>query len=146
AAAGTVLFGLSFYLLDGAPAFWPLPSIAFGGAVDTGLLLAALAAPLALGPALSWLRRREPERGDPHRCRRSPSVHIIHAPQPGEQTSGMPRCKIVAVQNRSAAQELQEVQEVQEVQGSSIPHSFAPVRVKYQGAPCRHLHVNDECA
>jgi hypothetical protein len=56
-AAGTVLLGLSFYLLDGAPAFWPLPSIAFGGAVDTGLLLAALAAPLALGPALAWLRR-----------------------------------------------------------------------------------------
>jgi hypothetical protein len=58
AAAGTVLLGLSFYLLDGAPAFWPLPSIAFGGAVDTGLLLAALAAPLALGSALTWLRRR----------------------------------------------------------------------------------------
>jgi hypothetical protein len=58
AAAGTVLLGLSFYLLDGAPAFWPLPSVAFGGAVDTGLLLAALAAPLALGPALTWLRRR----------------------------------------------------------------------------------------
>jgi hypothetical protein len=58
AAAGTVLLGLSFYLLDGAPAFLPLPSIAFGGAVDTGLLLAALAAPLALGPALTWLRRR----------------------------------------------------------------------------------------
>jgi len=58
AAAGTVLLGLSFYLLDGAPAFLPLPSVAFGGAVDTGLLLAALAAPLALGPALKWLRRR----------------------------------------------------------------------------------------
>ncbi len=56
AAVGTVLLGLSFYLLDGAPAFWPLPSVAFGGAVDTGLLLAALAAPLALGPALRWLR------------------------------------------------------------------------------------------
>jgi hypothetical protein len=58
AAAGTVLLGLSFYLLDGAPAFWPLPSIAFGGAVDTGLLLAALALPLVIGPALTWLRRR----------------------------------------------------------------------------------------
>ncbi len=58
AAAGTVLLGLSFYLLDGAPAFWPLPSVAFGGAVDTGLVLAALATPLALGPALTWLRHR----------------------------------------------------------------------------------------
>ena len=58
AAAGTVLLGLSFYLLDGAPPFWPLPSVAFGGAVDTGLLLAALAAPLLLAPLLVWLRRR----------------------------------------------------------------------------------------
>ncbi|HEV2236539.1 MAG TPA: hypothetical protein VGR57_07745 [Ktedonobacterales bacterium] len=52
AAGGTVLLGLSFYLLDGAPAFWPLPSVAFGGAVDTGLLLAALAASLLL----AWAR------------------------------------------------------------------------------------------
>jgi hypothetical protein len=35
-----------------------LPSVAFGGAVDTGLALAALATPLALGPALTWLRHR----------------------------------------------------------------------------------------
>jgi hypothetical protein len=57
AAGGTVLLGLSFYLLDGAPAFWPVPSVAFGGAVDTGLLLAALAAALVVGPAVKWVRR-----------------------------------------------------------------------------------------
>lgn len=58
AAVGTALLGLSFYLLDGAPAFWPEPSVAFGGAIDTGLLLAALAAPLAIGPVLPRLRRQ----------------------------------------------------------------------------------------
>jgi hypothetical protein len=58
AAGGTLLLGLSFYLLDGAPAFWPLPSVAFGGAVDTGLLLAALAASLQLAPLVAWARRR----------------------------------------------------------------------------------------
>jgi hypothetical protein len=45
-----VALGLSFYLLDGAPPFLPLPSVAFGGAVDAGLLLAALALPLLLAP------------------------------------------------------------------------------------------------
>jgi hypothetical protein len=58
AAAGTVLLGISFYLLDGAPPFWLVPSVAFGGAVDTGLLLAALAVPLLLAPLLAWARRR----------------------------------------------------------------------------------------
>ena len=58
AAAGTVALGISFYLLDGAPPFWPLPSVAFGGAVDTGLLLAALAAPLLLAPLVAWARRQ----------------------------------------------------------------------------------------
>lgn len=40
AALGTALLGLSFYLLDGAPAPWFAPSIAYGGALDTGLFLA----------------------------------------------------------------------------------------------------------
>lgn len=41
AAAGTVLLGLSFFFLDGLPTPWFAPSIAYGGAVDTGLFLAA---------------------------------------------------------------------------------------------------------
>ena len=41
AALGAGLMGLTFYLLDGAPSQWFMPSIAFGGALDTGLLLAA---------------------------------------------------------------------------------------------------------
>lgn len=41
AAAGTALLGLSFFFLDGLPAPWFTPSIAYGGALDTGLFLAA---------------------------------------------------------------------------------------------------------
>jgi uncharacterized membrane protein YphA (DoxX/SURF4 family) len=58
AALGTVLMGLSFYLLDGAPSPWIMPSIAFGGALDTGLLL-ALGSTLLLADnlAAAWLRQ-----------------------------------------------------------------------------------------
>jgi len=41
AATGAGLLGLSYFLLDGAPAPWFVPSIAFGGAIDAGLFLAA---------------------------------------------------------------------------------------------------------
>lgn len=40
AALGTVLLGLSFYLLDGTPSPWFAPNIAYGGALDTGLFMA----------------------------------------------------------------------------------------------------------
>ncbi|MGZ3599218.1 MAG: hypothetical protein ACXVCX_15230 [Ktedonobacterales bacterium] len=40
AALGTALLGLSFFLLDGAPAPWFARSVAYGGALDTGLFLA----------------------------------------------------------------------------------------------------------
>jgi hypothetical protein len=40
AAIGGGLLGLSYYLLDGAPAPWFAPGIAFGGAIDAGLFLA----------------------------------------------------------------------------------------------------------
>jgi hypothetical protein len=42
AAAGAGLLGLSYYLLDGAPSPWFVPDIAFGGAIDAGLFLAAI--------------------------------------------------------------------------------------------------------
>ena len=41
AAAGAGLLGLSYYLLDGAPAPWFAPGIAFGGAMNAGLFLTA---------------------------------------------------------------------------------------------------------
>ena len=40
AAIGAVLLGLSFFFLDGLPQPWFVPSIAFGGSIDTGLFLA----------------------------------------------------------------------------------------------------------
>jgi hypothetical protein len=41
AATGAGLLGLSYFLLDGAPAPWFVPSIAFGGAMNAGLFLSA---------------------------------------------------------------------------------------------------------
>ena len=58
AAAGTGAMGLSFYLLNGAPAAWFTPSVAFGGALDTGLLLALMSLVLLAEPAEAWLWRR----------------------------------------------------------------------------------------
>lgn len=64
AALATALMGLSFYLLDGAPAQWPMPSVAFGGALDTGLLLALGSAVLLADSAASRrASRRTPTRG-----------------------------------------------------------------------------------
>jgi hypothetical protein len=48
AAAGAGVLGLSFFLLDGLPAPWFTPSIAYGGAIDTGLFLAAASAVLVV--------------------------------------------------------------------------------------------------
>lgn len=44
AALGAGLLGLSFFFLDGLPAPWLAPSIAYGGAIDTGLFLAVASA------------------------------------------------------------------------------------------------------
>ena len=40
AALGAGLLGVSYFFLDGLPAPWFLPSVAFGGSIDTGLFLA----------------------------------------------------------------------------------------------------------
>ena len=40
AAIGAGLLGVSYFFLDGLPAPWFIPSIAFGGSIDTGLFLA----------------------------------------------------------------------------------------------------------
>lgn len=58
AALATALMGLSFYLLDGAPSQWPIPSVAFGGALDTGLMLALGSAVLLADAAADWRTRR----------------------------------------------------------------------------------------
>ena len=41
AAIGAGLLGVSYFFLDGLPQPWFVPSIAFGGSIDTGLFLAA---------------------------------------------------------------------------------------------------------
>jgi len=41
AATGAGLLGLSYFFLDGLPRPWFVPSIAFGGSIDTGLFFAA---------------------------------------------------------------------------------------------------------
>jgi thiosulfate dehydrogenase [quinone] large subunit len=48
AAAGAGVLGLSFFLLDGVPTPWFTPSIAYGGAIDTGLFLAAASVVLVM--------------------------------------------------------------------------------------------------
>lgn len=40
AAAGAGLLGLSYYLLDGAPSLWFTPSLAYGGAIAPGMVVA----------------------------------------------------------------------------------------------------------
>jgi hypothetical protein len=40
AAAGAGLLGLSYYLLDGAPTLWFMPSLAYGGAIAPGMVVA----------------------------------------------------------------------------------------------------------
>ena len=40
AAMGAGLLGVSYFFLDGLPAPWFLPSVAFGGSIDNGLFLA----------------------------------------------------------------------------------------------------------
>ncbi|HEV2237197.1 MAG TPA: hypothetical protein VGR57_11100 [Ktedonobacterales bacterium] len=60
AAVGTVFLGATYYLLDGAPFQGFMPSVAFGGALDPGLLLAlgSLALLVAAIPAHAQHRHR----------------------------------------------------------------------------------------
>lgn len=58
AAFGAGLMGLTFYLLDGAPSQWFMPAIAFGGALDSGLMLAVGSAVLLADAAAGGLFRR----------------------------------------------------------------------------------------
>ncbi len=49
AAIGAGLLGVSYFFLDGLPASWFVPSIAFGGSIDTGLFLAVASVVLIVG-------------------------------------------------------------------------------------------------
>ena len=58
AATGGGLLSLSYFLLDGAPAPWFVPGIAFGGAIDTGLFLAAASMVLVASQFVQWRHSR----------------------------------------------------------------------------------------
>lgn len=58
AAAGAGLLGLSYFFLDGLPTPWFTPSIAYGGAIDTGLFLAAASVVLVVGQMTQRRQRR----------------------------------------------------------------------------------------
>ena len=49
AAGGAGLLGVSYFFLDGLPAPWFIPSVAFGGSIDTGLFLAVASVVLIVG-------------------------------------------------------------------------------------------------
>ncbi len=58
AALGAGLLGISYFFLDGLPAPWFVPTIAFGGSIDNGLFLAAASMVLVV----SQLVQRRPSR------------------------------------------------------------------------------------
>ena len=58
AALGAGLLGVSYFFLDGLPAPWFIPSIAFGGSIDSGLFLALASVILVV----SQLMQRRPRR------------------------------------------------------------------------------------
>ena len=58
AAIGAGLLGVSYFFLDGLPQPWFVPSVAFGGSIDTGLFLAVASMVLIV----SQLMQRRPGR------------------------------------------------------------------------------------
>lgn len=52
AAAGAGLLGLSYYLLDGAPTLWFTPSLAYGGAISPGMVVALASLVLVVAPVV----------------------------------------------------------------------------------------------
>src|SRR5438270_12299151 len=58
AAMGAGLLGVSYFFLDGLPAPWFVPSVAFGGSIDTGLFLAVASLILVVSQLVQWRPRR----------------------------------------------------------------------------------------
>ncbi|HEX6818617.1 MAG TPA: hypothetical protein VF120_09605, partial [Ktedonobacterales bacterium] len=75
AALASLAMAVNYYLLDGLPAPWFQPSFAFGGAIDSSLLLALFSLVILLGRAMAGWRivgRSKPKdlRTAPHENRR----------------------------------------------------------------------------
>jgi hypothetical protein len=58
AATGAGLLGVSYFFLDGLPGPWFVPSIAFGGSIDTGLFLATASVILVVGQLMQRRQSR----------------------------------------------------------------------------------------
>ena len=58
AALGAGLLGVSYFFLDGLPRPWFVPTIAFGGSIDTGLFLAAASVVLVVGQFIQHRQSR----------------------------------------------------------------------------------------
>jgi hypothetical protein len=58
AAIGAGLLGVSYFFLDGLPAPWFIPSIAFGGSIDNGLFLAVASAVLIVSQLMQRRQSR----------------------------------------------------------------------------------------
>ena len=58
AAIGAGLLGVSYFFLDGLPAPWFVPSVAFGGSIDTGLFLAVASVVLIVSQLMQRRSRR----------------------------------------------------------------------------------------
>ncbi len=56
AAIGAGLLGVSYFFLDGLPAPWFIPSVAFGGSIDNGLFLAVASVILVVS---QFVQRRQ---------------------------------------------------------------------------------------
>jgi hypothetical protein len=54
AALGAGLLGVSYFFLDGLPAPWFVPSVAFGGSIDNGLFLAIASVILVVSQFIQW--------------------------------------------------------------------------------------------
>ena len=83
AATGTGLLSLSYFFLDGLPKPWFVPSIAFGGSIDTGLFFAAASVVLVM----SQFVQRHPSRLG--MCRRANHGQVIRAELPGRLSAAI---------------------------------------------------------
>jgi hypothetical protein len=58
AALGALFMGLNYYALDGMPAPWFTPGLAYGGAIHPALFLGLASATILLGQIAGWVAAR----------------------------------------------------------------------------------------
>ncbi len=80
AALGGLVMGLSFYVVDGVPWQGFMPSVAFGGALDEGFLLAMGSAVLLTAALAPWFQRVSRER-HPRAAGAHPQTRAAQSPR-----------------------------------------------------------------